>query len=87
LRHFIKNDILIKDDYLTKIRYDKDHLDIRWSEQISKLMKSGVENTDKHKLLIDVQYSINSSIIEDPGIKPGYITITKPWKKLLLELK
>ena len=50
-------------------------------------MKSGVENTDKHHYLIDVQYSINSSIIEDPGIKPGYITITKPWKKLLLELK
>jgi len=87
LRHFIKNDILIKDDYLTKIRHDKDHLENRWSELIPILMKSGVENTDKHHYLIDVQYSINSSIIEDPGIKPGYITITKPWKKLLLELK
>jgi len=87
LRHFIKNDILIKDDYLTKIRHDKDHLENRWRELIRDLMKSGVENTDKHHYLIDVQYSINSSIIEDPGIKPGYITITKPWKKLLLELK
>ena len=75
LRHFIKNDILIKDDYLTKIRHDKDHLENRWSELIKSLMKSGVENTDKHHYLIDVQYSINSSIIEEPGIKPGYITL------------
>jgi len=86
LKHFIKNDILTKKDYLSKIRHDTDQLDKRWSEQIPTLQKTGIEKTDMHHLLIDIQYSIKSSIIEEPGKKPEYITITKPWKDLLLEV-
>ena len=44
----------------------------------------GIEETDKHRLLISVQYSINSSIIEEPDKKSDTITITKPWKQLLI---
>jgi len=84
LRHFIKKDTLTYEEYIKLlVGREKKHRD-NWKSYQTKLQMGGIEETDKHRLLISVQYSINSSIIEEPDKKSDTITITKPWKQLLI---
>ena len=80
LLHFIKKDTLSEDEYrsLAGTKFKKETRN--WN-----VAKGNLQQYE-HSWLTNIQNSMNSSIIEKPG-ESSIIRITKPWKKLLLEVK
>jgi len=83
LNHFLKSDTLKKSEYNSiKGKYTS-----TWINIIKSLQITGDKKIDSHNWLANIQYHLNSSIIEKADKSSSIIRITEPWKKILKEAK